>query len=106
MQPAERDPPPRPPQPGGKDEHTVPGPYRHTVPGPYRHSKGPLQGLDRDDLIRDIGAGNFGVAKLMRDKVTSELVSVKFTGRGSRVSADSGRIIAGHLSAFHVWPMR
>jgi hypothetical protein len=36
--------------------------------------------------IRDIGSGNFGVARLMRDKVSNELVAVKFIERGSRVS--------------------
>ena len=37
--------------------------------------------------IRDIGSGNFGVAKLMRDKQTSELVAVKFIERGEKVRA-------------------
>uniref|UniRef100_A0A803KSF8 non-specific serine/threonine protein kinase n=1 Tax=Chenopodium quinoa TaxID=63459 RepID=A0A803KSF8_CHEQI len=31
---------------------------------------------DRYDFVRDIGSGNFGVARLMRDKVTRELVAV------------------------------
>ena len=35
--------------------------------------------------IRDIGSGNFGVAKLMRDKQTGELVAVKFIERGDKV---------------------
>ncbi len=35
--------------------------------------------------IRDIGSGNFGVAKLMRDKQTGELVAVKFIERGEKV---------------------
>lgn len=37
------------------------------------------------EFIRDIGSGNFGVAKLMRDTATNELVAVKFIERGSRV---------------------
>jgi serine/threonine-protein kinase SRK2 len=36
--------------------------------------------------IRDLGSGNFGVAKLMRERATNELVAVKFIERGSRVS--------------------
>ncbi|XP_038722793.1 serine/threonine-protein kinase SRK2I isoform X2 [Tripterygium wilfordii] len=40
---------------------------------------------DRYDLVRDIGAGNFGVARLMRDKVTKELVAVKYIERGDKV---------------------
>ena len=44
-----------------------------------------------DDLavtiqLKDIGSGNFGVAKLMRYKPTGELVAVKFIERGDKVS--------------------
>ena len=35
--------------------------------------------------IRDIGSGNFGVAKLMRDRKSGELVAVKFIERGEKV---------------------
>lgn len=41
---------------------------------------------DRYDFVRDIGSGNFGVARLMRDKVTQELVAVKYIERGDKVS--------------------
>ncbi|CAN0864302.1 Serine/threonine-protein kinase SRK2I [Linum grandiflorum] len=40
---------------------------------------------DRYDFVRDIGSGNFGVARLMRDKVTKELVAVKYIERGDKV---------------------
>ncbi|KAL3613707.1 Serine/threonine-protein kinase srk2i [Castilleja foliolosa] len=40
---------------------------------------------DRYDFIRDIGSGNFGVARLMRDKQTKELVAVKYIERGDKV---------------------
>ena len=36
--------------------------------------------------LKDIGSGNFGVAKLMRYKPTGELVAVKFIERGDKVS--------------------
>jgi hypothetical protein len=36
--------------------------------------------------VRDIGSGNFGVAKLMKDKQTGQLVAVKFIERGDKVS--------------------
>ena len=39
--------------------------------------------------IRDLGSGNFGVAKLMRDKQTNELVAVKFIERGPKASCVS-----------------
>lgn len=41
---------------------------------------------DRYDFVKDIGSGNFGVARLMTDKVTKELVAVKYIERGDKVS--------------------
>lgn len=41
--------------------------------------------MDRYEPVREIGAGNFGVAKLMRNKETRELVAMKFIERGNRV---------------------
>lgn len=40
---------------------------------------------DRYELVRDIGSGNFGVARLMRDKQSNELVAVKYIERGDKV---------------------
>ena len=40
---------------------------------------------DRYELVRDIGAGNFGIARLMRDKQSRELVAVKYIERGEKV---------------------
>lgn len=40
---------------------------------------------DRYELVRDIGSGNFGVARLMRDRQTGELVAVKYIERGDKV---------------------
>lgn len=40
---------------------------------------------DRYDFVRDIGSGNFGVARLMTDKLTKELVAVKYIERGDKV---------------------
>lgn len=37
------------------------------------------------EFIKDIGSGNFGVAKLMRDRQTGELVAVKFIERGEKI---------------------
>lgn len=36
--------------------------------------------------IKDIGAGNFGVAKLMKRKADGSLVAVKLIERGEKVS--------------------
>ena len=43
---------------------------------------------DRYELVKDIGSGNFGVARLMRDKKTNELVAVKYIERGEKVSVN------------------
>lgn len=40
---------------------------------------------ERYELVKDIGSGNFGVARLMRDKKTRELVAVKYIERGEKV---------------------
>lgn len=41
---------------------------------------------DKYELVKDIGSGNFGVARLMRDKLSNELVAVKYIERGEKVS--------------------
>ena len=44
--------------------------------------------MERYEVIRDIGSGNFGVAKLVRDVSTKELFAVKFIERGQKVIAN------------------
>ncbi|RZS05786.1 hypothetical protein BHM03_00036340 [Ensete ventricosum] len=51
---------------------------------------------DRYELVRDIGSGNFGIARLMRDKQTRELVAVKYIVRGEKVGWSSVR-------GFSIW---
>nr|KAJ0197624.1 hypothetical protein LSAT_V11C700372250 [Lactuca sativa] len=41
--------------------------------------------MDKYELVKDIGSGNFGVARLMRNKVTKELVAMKYIERGHKV---------------------
>ncbi|KAK9799366.1 hypothetical protein WJX73_002909 [Symbiochloris irregularis] len=55
----------------------------------------------RYELIRDIGSGNFGVAKLMRDKQTAELVAVKFIERGDKIDKNVERELINHRSLLH-----
>lgn len=43
--------------------------------------------MERFEIIKDIGSGNFGVAKLVSDKQTRELFAVKFIERGQKVQA-------------------
>lgn len=56
---------------------------------------------DRYDFVRDIGAGNFGVARLMTDKVTKELVAVKYIERGDKIDENVQREIINHRSLRH-----
>lgn len=56
---------------------------------------------DRYELVRDIGAGNFGVARLMRDKQTDELVAVKYIERGEKIDENVQREIINHRSLRH-----
>ncbi|CAN1259041.1 Serine/threonine-protein kinase SAPK3 [Linum perenne] len=50
---------------------------------------------ERYEMIKDLGSGNFGVAKLVRDKKTKELVAVKYIERGKK------REIINHRSLRH-----
>jgi hypothetical protein len=41
--------------------------------------------MEKYEEVRDIGSGNFGVARLMRNRETRGLVAVKLIERGQRV---------------------
>ncbi|PHU00011.1 Serine/threonine-protein kinase SAPK2 [Capsicum chinense] len=41
--------------------------------------------MERYEILKDIGSGNFGVAKLVKDKLTNELYAVKYIERGKKV---------------------
>ncbi|XP_037496158.1 serine/threonine-protein kinase SAPK2 isoform X2 [Jatropha curcas] len=41
--------------------------------------------MERYEIVKDIGSGNFGVAKLVRDRWTKEFFAVKFIERGQKV---------------------
>ncbi|KVI02663.1 Protein kinase, ATP binding site-containing protein [Cynara cardunculus var. scolymus] len=56
---------------------------------------------DRYDFVRDIGSGNFGVARLMRDKQTRELVAVKYIERGEKIDENVQREIINHRPLRH-----
>lgn len=42
--------------------------------------------MEKYEIIKDIGSGNFGVAKLVREKWSGELYAVKFIERGFKVT--------------------
>jgi serine/threonine-protein kinase SRK2 len=63
------------------------------IPGMHDH--------DRYELVKDIGSGNFGIARLMRDKLTRELVAVKYIERGEKIDENVQREIINHRSLRH-----
>ncbi|KAF7851113.1 hypothetical protein BT93_L4426 [Corymbia citriodora subsp. variegata] len=57
--------------------------------------------MDKYEVIKDIGSGNFGVARLMRDKETKELVAMKYIERGRKIDENVAREIINHRSLCH-----
>ncbi|KAI5071590.1 hypothetical protein GOP47_0013841 [Adiantum capillus-veneris] len=57
--------------------------------------------MERFETVRDIGQGNFGVAKLLRDKKTKELFAVKYLDRGPKIDENVQREIINHRSLRH-----
>jgi serine/threonine-protein kinase SRK2 len=53
---------------------------------------------DRYELVKEIGSGNFGVARLMRDRGSVELVAVKYIERGEKVLFPSSLFFAASLA--------
>ena len=41
--------------------------------------------MENFEEVKEIGSGNFGVARLMKNKKTHELVAVKYIERGPKV---------------------
>lgn len=56
---------------------------------------------DRYNFVSDIRSGNFGIARLMRDKHTQELVAVKYIERGDKIDENVQREIINHRSLRH-----
>ncbi|KAI4341993.1 hypothetical protein MLD38_026657 [Melastoma candidum] len=57
--------------------------------------------MERYELVKDIGSGNFGVARLMRNKLTKELVAMKYIERGHKIDENVAREIMNHKSLLH-----
>ncbi|CAM8999415.1 unnamed protein product [Rhodiola kirilowii] len=57
--------------------------------------------MERYEVQKDIGSGNFGVAKLVRDKWSGELFAVKYIERGSKIDEHVQREIMNHRSLKH-----
>nr|AFK47198.1 unknown [Medicago truncatula] len=57
--------------------------------------------MDKYELVKDLGAGNFGVARLLRNKETKELVAMKYIERGQKIDENVAREIINHRSLRH-----
>ncbi|GLT86283.1 hypothetical protein SLE2022_044290 [Rubroshorea leprosula] len=57
--------------------------------------------MEKYELVKDIGSGNFGVARLMRNKETKELVAMKYIERGLKIDENVAREIINHRSLRH-----
>ncbi|KAH8514005.1 hypothetical protein H0E87_007024 [Populus deltoides] len=56
---------------------------------------------ERYETIKELGSGNFGVARLVRDKKTMELVAVKYIERGKKIDENVQREIINHRALRH-----
>ncbi|GAA0162443.1 non-receptor serine/threonine protein kinase [Lithospermum erythrorhizon] len=56
---------------------------------------------EKYEALKDLGSGNFGVARLVRDKKTKELFAVKYIERGKKIDENVQREIINHRSLRH-----
>jgi len=56
---------------------------------------------EKYEPLKELGAGNFGVARLVRDKKTKELLAVKYIERGKKIDENVQREIINHRSLRH-----
>ncbi|KAL5705162.1 non-specific serine/threonine protein kinase [Ranunculus cassubicifolius] len=56
---------------------------------------------ERYEILKEIGSGNFAVAKLVKDKCTDELFAVKYIERGQKIDENVQREIMNHRSLKH-----
>lgn len=56
---------------------------------------------EKYEPLKELGSGKFGVAKLVRDKNTKELLAVKFIERGKKIDEKVLREIINHRSLRH-----
>nr|AAO24574.1 At2g23030 [Arabidopsis thaliana]BAF00094.1 putative protein kinase [Arabidopsis thaliana] len=57
--------------------------------------------MEKYEMVKDLGFGNFGLARLMRNKQTNELVAVKFIDRGYKIDENVAREIINHRALNH-----
>ncbi|KAL1113780.1 hypothetical protein V6Z11_D02G211600 [Gossypium hirsutum] len=57
--------------------------------------------MEKYEVVKDLGAGNFGVARLLRHKGTKELVAMKYIEKGHKIDENVAREIINHRSLRH-----
>ncbi|PKA56829.1 Serine/threonine-protein kinase SAPK7 [Apostasia shenzhenica] len=57
--------------------------------------------MEKYEVVRELGSGNFGVARLMRHKETKQLVAMKCIPRGHKIDENVAREIINHRSLRH-----
>ncbi|XP_010555374.1 PREDICTED: serine/threonine-protein kinase SRK2F [Tarenaya hassleriana] len=57
--------------------------------------------MERYEILRDLGSGNFGVAKLVREKATGKFYAVKYIERGQKIDEHVQREIINHRALKH-----
>ncbi|KAI3842390.1 hypothetical protein MKW92_047549 [Papaver armeniacum] len=57
--------------------------------------------MERFEVVKEIGSGNFAVAKLVKDKWSKELFAVKYIERGQKIDENVQREIMNHRSLQH-----
>ncbi|XP_020583734.1 serine/threonine-protein kinase SAPK7-like [Phalaenopsis equestris] len=57
--------------------------------------------MDKYEVVKELGSGNFGVARLLRHKETKELVAMKYIPRGQKIDENVAREIINHRSLRH-----
>ncbi|KAI3462454.1 hypothetical protein Pfo_019117 [Paulownia fortunei] len=57
--------------------------------------------MNKYEMVKDLGAGNFGVARLLRHRETKELVAMKYIERGRKIDENVAREIINHQSLRH-----
>ncbi|XP_019190931.1 PREDICTED: serine/threonine-protein kinase SAPK3-like [Ipomoea nil] len=56
---------------------------------------------EKYEPLKELGSGNFGVARLVKDKKTKELFAVKYIERGKKIDENVQREIINHKSLRH-----
>uniref|UniRef100_A0A0A0KZ14 non-specific serine/threonine protein kinase n=1 Tax=Cucumis sativus TaxID=3659 RepID=A0A0A0KZ14_CUCSA len=57
--------------------------------------------MDNYEAVKELGAGNIGVARLLRHKHTKQLVAMKYIERGPKIDENVAREIINHRSLQH-----